>query len=796
MRARRDELQKQYNEAFGKRELSDEQRLNMAEKALDRAIADLESELASGKLYPDAPRPAMTSPAIEAKRATLAALKASRDEMRFHSGEAQARSDYAAEKAMDRAIANLEQDLAAGKLYSDPKSPRVLTPEMKKKKAELDALKDRREKLREKSGEAQARSDAAFERHLLEREAVLAQRLADNDFMPAAKKPARELTPSMLKVMLSIQQMRQKLAQKKQKWEFDNSHIIYKAWKKGPVAAGAMLRKGLTGFEQSLIGRQGWLLGITHPLLYGKASRKAFASNMLEAKSIFPTEQDLFNTEAELDADENMVRLEKIAKLAVTGVHGGTQKTEENMSDVPEWFDKLPGVGGSERAGSAFINTQRRLVFRELVGQLAKMQGKSDTRSLSSADLRIIGNAVNVASGRGSIGSGKWAQSLEMLSSVFFSPRWWASRVQSLIGAPMWHESRWVGGEGASTEVRMLIAAEWGKQMAAQAGIMTLAIGGLMAAFGPPGEDEEWDWYPDWKSPTFGNIRIGSTYIDMTAGLGQHASLMGRIITGKQVDRWETKEIDAWRVLTNYGRGKLAPVPGIIADWVAGESIGQDPFGSTEWAMSKVAPLVAQDVIKTFNEESIPLSAVMTAMMFFGKGGQTREAKVKARKDIANELRAMRKQGKSNELIQSTSKKMQKALDDHLKHTAAIEAKAKLRTANPEDVSKLEAVIAGTTSPELTAAVEKEKFDITMSAAGMLSSEDGKKDKAATGDGTILTARALLKEIATTQEEAIKLFEAAYRNKYGSLYEIRGGKLFPKKSVSAARRRIRSLYAD
>lgn len=718
LRAERDDLQKQYDAVFGKNQMSDEQRLAMAEKMMDKAIANLENDLAAGKLYADPKKPPVSSPALEAKREQLDALKASREEMRIQSGE------------------------------------------------------------------SQARSDAAFERHLLERGAELARRIAEKDFAPAPKPEARELTPAMLKQMMANQKMEQEFINQKRDWEFKNRHPIYKAWHNGPVQAMGMIRKGLTTIDQSLIGRQGWLLGITHPLIYGKAIKNAFGSNWVKGKSIFPTEQDVFNVEAQLDADAGWVRLEKVAKLAVTGVHGGLRKTEENLSDVPAWFDKIPGIGGSERAGSAFINSQRRMVFRELVTQLARWQGKN-AASLSSADLRVIGNLVNVSTGRASLG--KLENAAQVATALFFSPRWWASRLQMMAGVPMWHNSSWFGGEGASKEVRMLVAREWTGQMAAQVAIMTIVVSALKAAFGEPGDDEKWDWFGNPQSPNFGRLRIGSTYIDMTAGLGAHVSMLARMITGKQVNRWETEDVERWNTFTNYVRSKLAPMPGIGADWMKGRSIGGEQFGSPEWVASKTVPLSFQDIRETFKGEGPILGSIVSTMMFFGFSAQTHEARVNARKDLANEVRAMKKQGKSPEVIQ-------KAIDDHLNNAAKLEARQQLRVADPEQKPALEKIIAGEASGELEDAKTKERFDIVTRAAEMLSSESGGLRKSVDDPG-IKAARDILKAIAPTEEEAVELYNAAYRRSYGSTMEVVDKRLRPKRNVVAARRRIRALYA-
>jgi N12 class adenine-specific DNA methylase len=707
LREERDELQKRYDEAFGRPELSDEQRADRAEKALDRAIAGLEADLASGKLYSDAGRPAPTSEAIEAKKAKLEALKASRDEMRL------------------------------------------------------------------KSGEAQARSDAAFERYLRERDAKLATRLAEDDFKPKPKKPAREFTPEMRRLQLSIEKQKQALNQKRDEWEFSNQHPIYRALIRGPVAGMSAIRKILTTLDNSLIGRQGYVLGLTHPKAYGKASRKAFANNPWESASLFPTEQDLFDTVNELDADVEAVALEKIAKLAITGVHGGLNR-EEGFQFAPEWANKIPGVAGSERAGSAFINTLRRLTFRSMVDKLAKRRGDRD--ALTAAELRVIGNMVNVATGRGNLG--QLGNASQAMAQVFFSPRWMASRLQWWIGQPLWHESRWFGGEGVGWDVRRMAAIEWGKQMMAQAIVIGTVAAALTAAYGDPGEDEEWEFYLTPNSPNFGKFRISESFIDMTAGLGQHMALFARLFSGKETGRWETTDADPGRIMGNFARGKLAPVPSMVVDYFMGKSISGDKVMSLPWLISHSTPLITQDVYKAFRTEEKSLAAALTVAMFFGLGAQSREAKTKSRSDLANSIRTMKKQGKADRVLE--------AVQSHLEEAAINEAQTKLKTANENEKPVLERIIAGDRA-ELADAVKKERFDIAIRASEDMASTDGKGVRAAV---------AILKEIAPNRREAEAIWKKAYISRYGSLTEFTGGRTVPKKAALAALARLKKNYGS
>ena len=718
LQAERDALQKLYDQAFERPQLSDEQRINMAEKALDRAISKLESDLKEGNLYPADPRPRPTSAEIEAKRAELDALKASRDELRLSSGE------------------------------------------------------------------AQQRSDAAYERHLKARDAELARRLAAKEYAPKPKKPERVLTPAMEDLAFSIAQKQLEMKKQYKEWQFKNRHIVYRTWMKGPVAAAHMIRKGLTTFDQSLIGRQGGLLGVINPKIYARAISKAF-SNPLKTGTMFTTEKELFALQAALDADTHWVRLEKIGKLSVTDVHGGLNR-EEDARFVPEWFDKIPGIGGSERSGSAFINTQRRLVYRSLVDKLAtKLDGK---RSITNAELRVIGNFVNVSTGRGTIGSHTAA--LDTITTVFFSPRWWASRINWMSGQPIWHDARWAKGEGASKEVRQMIAVEWGKQAAAQAVIMGLAVAGMTAAFGPPGDDEEWDWYYDPRSPNFGKLRISRSYIDLTFGVGQHVSMLFRLLIGQQIDRWGgNKEIRRDAVFSRYMRGKLAPVAAVVGDHFVGKDMENNEFGSPEWWVGHVTPLMIQDVDESRTEGPV-LATALSLMMFFGLGSQTYEERTREREDVTNELRTLKNQNAPPE-------KIQQVLREHLKHAATVEAKNKFRTATTEEKAHLQKVIDKVESSELDDAIRKEQYDLILNASARVSTDKRRvtnneaKVFSGNDDKSRLTSRSLIPFMIPNVDDAIDLYNEAYRAENGSIREKNGN---IKPAVYAGRARIRALY--
>jgi len=78
----RDALKEQFDQIFQKPELTDAQRLALAEKTADRQITELERQLRNREVFPSAKTPELESAALEAKRARIEALKEERENIR------------------------------------------------------------------------------------------------------------------------------------------------------------------------------------------------------------------------------------------------------------------------------------------------------------------------------------------------------------------------------------------------------------------------------------------------------------------------------------------------------------------------------------------------------------------------------------------------------------------------------------------------------------------------------------------------------------------------------------------
>ena len=133
-------------------------------------------------------------------------------------------------------------------------------------------------------------------------------------------------------------------------------------------------------------------------------------------------------------------------------------------------------------------------------------------------------------------------------------------------------------------------------------------------------------------------------------------------------------------------------------------------------------------------------------------------------------------------------------LEGHLVNAAKSEANAKGNTELAEQAANY--TPGARKSPELTEAIQKEKYDLAIRAAEMLSSEDKTKKKKPGEDKSIETARSILQAIAPTYETANALFSDAYKKKNKSLKEVVGGDLVTKQNVTEARRRLKAIYGD
>jgi len=398
-------------------------------------------------------------------------------------------------------------------------------------------------------------------------------------------------------------------------------------------------RSVVTAYDLSAPFRQGGILSLAHP------SRIANAYvNMLRAAKSEKA------AEAVMDGIKRRTNYKLYRGSGLYLAESG-EGSEEVFKSI--FAKKIPGVNMSERAYNAYLNTLRADSFDSLLGALEVVANKQALKAGNSAyekyvsglsangfgsmddalaslkgarnlisgeiaksmvsanELEAIANFVNVSTGRGSIGAAqKYASEL---STVFFAPKLTASRVQMLVGQPLF--------EG-SARTRMILSGEYGKYLA--------GLGTIYGLAKLSGAEVTWD--P--RSTDFGKIRYGENRIDPLSGLGKHAVYASRIITGqfegasgKSESIYDGKgRNNVGDITERYLRSTLSPLYGTAVTLATGRGIDGQPYKPADVPYDLV-PLSARDIYEQYRDNPIASATAMSLISLHGGGVDTRVKK-------------------------------------------------------------------------------------------------------------------------------------------------------------------------
>ncbi len=530
------------------------------------------------------------------------------------------------EGALDREIATLESDLAAGRLSPARREPSDLTsPAVEAKKARLKELKEQRQAMREADPQYQAELDAkqraryarSLERQLEDldrREAIVA-----SGKIPPPK-PVRKT-----KVDQRIKDLQYERAKRKQKIDVEIERIRLadrEAWQKALAVAPEITRtiKALrSSYDLSYVFRQGGWLAAGHPKLAYRAQKRSLKA--------FISEREFYDILEEVASRPN-AKAGLYAKLDLTNIDGPLVMREEAFQG--EWAEKIPligrGVKASERAFVAQAVQQRADVFDAMAATL------SQTGAPTEGEAALIANYVNVASWRGDVG--RFAQAATAAGAVLWAPRGYLSRFQLLTGQPFWKSP----GKG-SWRVRRLILMEYARSLAGLGIFFGTAAAFLAATIGPPSDDEDgWSISFNPYSPDFGKIRIGKTRIDPLGGLSQATRLVTRLSTntvnglrsafGAEIGYESKKEMRSTpAIMGRFMQFKLTPALGMWIDLAVGEDYDRQPVTAGGAALNAVTPLSFHDISEAMQEYGVSKGAAVSLLAIFGMGLQTYQPK-------------------------------------------------------------------------------------------------------------------------------------------------------------------------
>lgn len=372
-----------------------------------------------------------------------------------------------------------------------------------------------------------------------------------------------------------------------------------------------------TSLDFSAVLRQGLMFSVGHPIKTVRHVARMFSA-MASPKAALRYDTEIRN--------RPLYQAGERAGLELTELDEGLGPREENLAR--SYAESIPGLGklvkASNRGFTTFLNLQRAEHFDRMASALPESSATPDA-------VRAIANFVNIATGRGNPGKGKLARSMEAVGEVLWAPKLYLARLQALTGAGVLHS----GARGA----RKAIAKEYARTLIGLSSVYALA----QLADGLDGEDDVEITF-DPRSADFGKIKLGNTRIDPLGGFAQFITLIGRVASGETKSKagkvTPTRgdvpfgKSDAWDVITDFGRNKLAPIPGLLVDVLAGENAIGEPTTPTGVASRLVTPISFQDIKEAMEDQGVAAGAAEGILALFGAGLQTYETKAPSKAKV------------------------------------------------------------------------------------------------------------------------------------------------------------------
>ena len=273
---------------------------------------------------------------------------------------------------------------------------------------------------------------------------------------------------------------------------------------------------------------------------------------------------------------------------------------------------KVPGVKMSERAFVTLLNQIRAQRYVALRDSLFKGGIFRSGGELTLAEKQILGNFVNVSTGRGNLW--KFKQATGFLNAIFSAPRLRVSNFQLLFGQPIWHKL----GSG-SGRVRQLMLKEYA-QTAAGVGLAVYAASQI------PGVEIE----TDRRSTNYGQIRIGDLRINPFSRLQSIFVLLSRIQTGEM--KTQAGKIQPVRGKVSYGgstgldlatrylRSGVTPNIAAVINSIVGSTVTGEPTTAIKEIAAAPLPISISSLSDALKAEGVPAQTAAGIASFIGLG--------------------------------------------------------------------------------------------------------------------------------------------------------------------------------
>lgn len=371
--------------------------------------------------------------------------------------------------------------------------------------------------------------------------------------------------------------------------------------------------------------RQGLIPTISHP---GIAS-KAFVEMLKQAVS-----QKRFDRWFYEVRESPEFKVMEDSGLYVADPHNPKLAAKEELF-MNNLAQKIPLVGkivkGSEQAYVGYLNKMRVDLF-EQGREMLEAAGK--TFEKNKEDFEGLASWINNSTGRGTLGE-MGEKASPILNTAFFSPRLIASRINLLN--PVYYAK-------LPKEVRVSALKDMAKFIAFGTTMLTLAkLGGA-------------DVEADPRSSDFGKIKVGKTRYDIWGGFAQYVRAATQMFMGeaKSINTGKIRELNGegafgenrGDVATRFARGKLAPIPATVVDFMVGRTIIGEEVTVAKEAEKNLLPLIVSDVKDAMKDQGVKALFTTYLPAAFGIGVQTFDAKPPASKTKKKTTRTKKKVNK------------------------------------------------------------------------------------------------------------------------------------------------------
>ena len=565
LQAKRDELKAILQQIEGEQGISDEQRIRMAEKSAEKALAEYERRIKEGDFSKKERKAPADSETLTELRAKKDVAKEQLDKIKHELGLADKERLERKKKSVQRSIEEYERRIKEGDFGRKKTAPVAADAELTKAQGERERIKHEYDVAQEKNRLANRTNAEKVADIGLDVANLPKTLLSSSDFSAALRQGVYLLPRYPVKwAKAFVEMFRQAASQKR----YDE-------------------------FLFNLKGSDMWPL--------------------IQQSKLF-----IADSNAKISAREEQFMSQLAKKIPIIGQ---SIKIGKNIT-VPG----LDLIGKSNRAYAGFLNKLRLDVFSAGADQL-QQDGK--TFESHPEEFKALADWINNATGRGKllkVGSLDIEKAAPVLNTIFFSPRFLASRLNLMNPVYYAKMPKAVRQEALKTSMSFVV--------------FGMAILAMSAGAGA-------DVELDPRSPDFGKIKIGNTRYDIWGGFQSVARFLAQMMTGQRKNAaGEIIELDGKKfgsddrldVAGKFLRGKLAPTPGTLVNFLKGKNIIGEEVTVKGELIKNTVPLYLQDMKDIFEKEGAAgvLETGLPAM--FGVGVQNYEPKKKKEKSLFPEL--------------------------------------------------------------------------------------------------------------------------------------------------------------